>query len=187
MYYKSLFPNRRRATRVIAALTITTSPDYDKKEYNNQIIISKFRTLPPTFAPKNWHTQWIEDLKLPMEPCHIYVDGSWTATTKTITLERHIRGDHGPKGSCAVVMIPETWDCEYPENIIKAIHITDCQDIDIDTSYGTETMANAIALAISKHRGLQEQVYTDSKSLVDTVPTLQKTKKGKRGSHKPIG
>ena len=62
-------------------------------------------------------------------------------------------------------MIPESWDSEYPDaDLIVAIHIKDCQEIDINNSYGTETMANAIALAISKHRGIQEQTYTDSLS-----------------------
>ena len=69
------------------------------------------------------------------------------------------------------------------DKCIKTIHVTDCQDIDIDTTYGTETMANAIALAISKRRGLQEQVYTDSKSLVDAVPTLQKKLKKASADH----
>ena len=80
-------------------------------------------------------------------------------------------GKHEPTGSCAVVFIPKTWDEEYPDPI-TAIRITKCEAIDIHNAYGTECLANTIALAISSHRQKQEQVYTDCKSLVDSIPHL---------------
>ena len=82
-----------------------------------------------------------------------------------------IRNHHEPVGASAIVFIPKSWDEEFPEPI-TAIRITNCEEIDIHNAYGTECLANTVALAISSHRRQQEQVHTDCKSLVDSIPAL---------------
>ena len=70
-----------------------------------------------------------------------------------------------------MVFITKTWSEECPDPI-TAIRITKCEAIDIRNAYGTESLANTRALAISNHRKKQEQVYTDCKSLVDSIPHM---------------
>ena len=169
--YNILFPNLLQTTRLITANTAEHTDHHPSDEYNHKQIISRFPTVPPSFAAVGWDTEWIDDISLPDVPCHIYVDGSWEASPHTTTLERLMRGAHEPTGSCAVVFIPKTWDEGFPDPI-TAIRVTKWEAIDIYNVYGTECLANTIALAISNHRHKQEQIYTDCKSLVDSIPHI---------------
>ena len=106
--YNILFPNRLQTIRLITANTAEHTDHHPLDEYNHKQIVSRFPTVPPSFAAVGWDTEWIDELPLPDVPCHIYVDGSWEASPHTTTLEWLMRGTHEPTGSCAVVFIPKT-------------------------------------------------------------------------------
>ena len=172
MHYRTLFPDPASANRILSYPCNTTAKFFTGDTCRR--ILTQFASPTPTFSTPNWDTQWIRSLKLPPSQCHIYATGAWTRSTQPTHLENIIRQNNQPTGTCAITLLPIDWDPHHPTPV-TTIQIPKCEQIGIDEAYGADLMAAAIALHLSKYRGLHEQVHTTSQRLLDNMPRLFKS------------
>ena len=132
-------------------------------------VCARYLECTPTFAPTNWHSEWLNQFALPEASTLILTDGSVKPSTNPLTVSNIMRGNLKSRSACAVVFLPTDWTptSGIP---ISVLHITECETIDATTPAQTELFAMAVGMSCSAGRSRQEQVYTDLQSIVDLTP-----------------